>query len=81
MRNTAELYSAAADGWTSADDAAAVPTAGASDGAVITTLRRNVPQRIRVFVWLEGEDADSSLGGAVSASEIAVKIELAGDAG
>ena len=81
VRNTAELYGAAADGWTSADDAAAVPTAGASDGAVITTLRRNVPQRIRVFVWLEGEDADSSLGGAVSASEIAVKIELAGDAG
>ena len=52
--------------------------AGAADHAVITTLRRNVPQRIRVFVWLEGQDGDCAAAGAVEASQIALRLEFAG---
>lgn len=33
-------------------------TAGATDDVYIVKLDRNIPQRIRMFVWLEGQDAD-----------------------
>ena len=33
-------------------------TAGATDDVYIVRLERDIPQRIRMFVWLEGQDAD-----------------------
>lgn len=53
-------------------------TAGASEDAVIVTLHKNVPQRIRVFLWLEGQDPDCRAMGQIAASDLALKIELAG---
>ena len=54
-------------------------TAGASDGAVITRLERNVPQRIRMYIWLEGQDGDCrSDTQAVKGAAISLKLELAG---
>ena len=50
--------------------------AGANESNSIVTLERNVPQRIRVFIWLEGQDADCVSGASVSG--FAVRIELAG---
>lgn len=50
--------------------------AGATDDAYIVDLERNVPQRIRMFLWLEGQDADCT--NDVKNSTIAVSIELAG---
>lgn len=53
-------------------------TAGAADDAVIVTLHKNVPQRIRVFLWLEGQDADCQATGLVTPADLALKLELAG---
>lgn len=51
-------------------------TSGATNDVDIVYLERNVPQRIRMFVYLEGQDVD-----CVSSSEISnliVHMELAG---
>ena len=53
-------------------------TAGAAEDAVIVTLHKNVPQRIRVFLWLEGQDPDCRATGQIKAADLALKIELAG---
>lgn len=50
--------------------------AGATDDVYIVTLQRNVPQRIRMFIWLEGQDADWDPTRA--GSRFAVSIEFAG---
>lgn len=51
-------------------------TSGATDDVYIIKLERNVPQRIRMFVWLEGQDIDCS--DSVNSARFAVNIELAG---
>ena len=51
-------------------------TAGATDDVYIIELERNVPQRIRMFIWLEGQDIDCV--DSVSSARFAVSIELAG---
>lgn len=50
--------------------------AGATDDAYIVDLERNVPQRIRMFIWLEGQDVDCT--NDVKQSGVVVSIELAG---
>ena len=50
--------------------------AGATDDAYIVDLERNVPQRIRMFIWLEGQDVDCI--NDARESGIVVSIELAG---
>ena len=49
--------------------------AGATDDAIIIELERNVPQRIRMFIWLEGQDIDCIE--SICTSRFAVNIELA----
>ena len=49
---------------------------GATDDATIVRLERNVPQRIRVFIWLEGQDIDCT--GAAENLQFAVNLQLAG---
>lgn len=49
---------------------------GATDDVYIIKLERNVPQRIRMFIWLEGQDADCV--DEVNSARFAVNIELAG---
>ena len=48
---------------------------GATNDVCIIELERNIPQRIRMFIWLEGQDADCI--NSVDASRFAVNIELA----
>lgn len=50
--------------------------AGATSDVYIIELERNVPQRIRMFIWLEGQDIDCV--DSVNSSRFAVNIELAG---
>lgn len=50
--------------------------AGAADDAVIVSLKKNVPQRIRMFVWLEGQDVDCTNEAAVKT--LLLNLELAG---
>lgn len=53
-----------------------VPMAGATEDTHIVRLEKNVPQRIRMFIWLEGQDADCvNLNRVIN---IALSIELAG---
>lgn len=49
---------------------------GATDDVYIIKLERNIPQRIRMFIWLEGQDVDCV--DSVNSSRFAVNIELAG---
>ena len=78
VRRTESLY-AAADPLTGkvAQDALALrDTAGATDDVYIVTLHKNIPQRIRMFIWLEGQDADCE--NHMSGTNLAVNIEFAG---
>lgn len=52
-------------------------TGGATDDVYITELVKNTPQRIRMFIWLEGQDADCVASGA-GATYFALNLELAG---
>lgn len=77
IANTGNLYNiAGADKLANADELAAMLQAGATDDVYITELIRNVPQRIRMFIWLEGQDADCV--NAAANGGFAISIELAG---
>ncbi len=78
VRSAAALYEAAQDGTVPAEKAEKLAAAGAPDDAEIVTLQRNVPQRIRMFLWIEGQDGDCAAAGAVEASQIAMRLEFAG---
>lgn len=77
IQNTGKLYeNLGQDGTVSQDTLARMAKAGANESNSIVTLERNVPQRIRMFIWLEGQDADCISGASVSG--FAMRIELAG---
>ena len=77
IQNTGKLYeNLGQDGTVSQDTLARMAKAGANESNSIVTLERNVPQRIRMFIWLEGQDADCVSGASVSG--FAMRIELAG---
>ncbi len=73
IKNAAELGAATANGSVSADE---FEVSGATDDVVIAHLEKNVPQRIRMFVWIEGQDVDC-VSGAGNVT-FALNIELAG---
>ena len=76
-QSTEELYRAADNAGVVSQDALAFKnTATATDDVYITTLQKDVPQRIRMFIWLEGQDADCA--NHTLSSTFAVNIELAG---
>jgi hypothetical protein len=80
FQDTTSLYGAVS-AETGKADGSNLATAGATDGAVIASLTKNVPQRIRMFFWLEGQDVDcdsDSGNGYVDASNLILSIELAG---
>lgn len=52
------------------------PGATGDENIYIIKLERNVPQRIRMFIWLEGQDIDCV--DSVNSARFAVNIELAG---
>lgn len=58
------------------EELVSLDSAGATDDVYIIKLERNVPQRIRMFIWLEGQDVDCV--DSVRSSGFAVNIELAG---
>ncbi|MBR3960623.1 MAG: hypothetical protein IKK13_00225, partial [Clostridia bacterium] len=53
-----------------------ISSAGATDDVVIIELEKNVPQRIRMFVWTEGQDVDCS--NTKASGGILLNLELAG---
>lgn len=76
VRGTQNLYNAAVDGIVKEEYLAEGFTAGATDDVYIVKLEKDVPQRIRLFIWIEGEDVDC-VNSAI-ASAFAFRIELAG---
>lgn len=54
---------------------ASVPLAGATEDVFMIELEKNAPQRIRMFLWLEGQDADCTE--QIAGGSFAVNIELA----
>lgn len=51
-------------------------TAGATDDVVVIELEKNVPQRIRMFLWIEGQDADCA--NIKAGGGLLLNLELAG---
>ena len=51
-------------------------TAGATEDTHIVHLEKNIPQRIRMFIWLEGQDVDCVNVNQVL--DLALSIEFAG---
>lgn len=77
VKNTKNLYNALnSRGVADAEFLSRGYTANATDDVYIVQLEKNVPQRIRMFVWLEGQDADCV--NSAEASSFAFRIELAG---
>lgn len=77
LKNTQSLYNAVDSGGTADSSFLSEGyTATATDDVYIVKLEKNVPQRIRMFVWLEGQDADCV--NSAEASTFALRIELAG---
>ena len=74
VKNTHSLYAAAETG--AAGDVYWSNMAGATDDTCIVKLEKNIPQRIRLFIWIEGEDADCTKGEMLSS--FAMQLELAG---
>lgn len=80
--NTTELQAAAAaNGGRLSEEKmkTSMTYAGAAEDVVIATLERNKPQRIRMFIWLEGQDADCMNMSSVEASNFTLGIELSGE--
>lgn len=76
IKTTSSLYNAADGFGLAAQSLQTLTTAGATDDVYIVQLEQNVPQRIRLFIWLEGEDVDCV--NSASSSAFAFSIELAG---
>ena len=74
VKNATDLYKFGES--ITAEQMATLDTAGATSDVYIIELERYVPQRIRMFIWLEGQDVDCV--NTVAASKLALSIELAG---
>lgn len=77
LHSTQGLYTAAGEsGNPVAAELIDAMNAGATQDVSIVELTANVPQRIRMFIWLEGQDVDCTE--AVQNSELIIHLELAG---
>ncbi len=76
IQNTADFYESAVSGTVTANSDAFDAQSGATDDVCVAELEKNVPQRVRMFVWLEGQDADCV--GIDGDTLFALNIELAG---
>lgn len=76
VKSTTNLFRLESQGTVTDENVEAVGFAGATDDVYIVRLEKNTPQRIRMFVWLEGLDSDSV--NIAEASGFALNLELAG---
>lgn len=74
--STRELYYAGDGSVITQENMAQVKEATTTRNAIIVNLERNVPQRVRMYVWLEGQDVDCVREAALE--NFAIGIELAG---
>ena len=76
IANTSALYDRMIAGTVSQDALSTVEHSGATVDNCVAHLEKNVPQRIRMFVWIEGQDVDCVSG--EGETSFALGIELAG---
>ena len=76
FQNTKMLYYSGNGVVTAPENMGYLEMTNATEKAVIVTLERNIPQRVRMFVWLEGQDVDCAREAAMESFTIG--IELAG---
>lgn len=77
VASTNDLYTmAGSSGIVDAGDLLRIDQAGATGDVYLTELTGGVPQKIRLFIWLEGQDVDC-INSAVAGS-FAISLELAG---
>lgn len=74
--STRELYYSGDGSITTQENMMYVDEASTTGNAIIVSLERNVPQRVRMYVWLEGQDVDCVREAALE--YFAIGIELAG---
>ena len=77
FKRTDALYASATDG-TVKGEAINVAKAGATDDVMITTLKKDTPQRVRMYVWLEGQDIDCINSSSVDSSGFCLNLEFSG---
>jgi hypothetical protein len=76
VTNTEDLYSYYASGdVVNKEEMGSLKLSGATESTAIVRLEKNVPQRIRMFVWIEGQDVDCTGAETV---DFAISVELAG---
>ena len=77
FKRTDALYASATDGIVKAESIN-VAKAGATDDVMITTLKKDTPQRIRMYLWLEGQDVDCINSSSVDSSGFCLNLEFSG---
>jgi len=63
------------DGEATELELASLEASGATEDVYITKLEKNVPQRIRMYVWIEGQDIDCI--DSTQVGRLAISLELA----
>ncbi len=77
VQKTNSLYGMAADdNKVDAEELAGLNISGAAEDTYIVKLEKDVPQKIRMFVWVEGQDVDYTT--FATTLDFAISIELAG---
>lgn len=79
FNSTWDLYDHADDGVVDKESLTLIPQNNVVLESNIVVLEKNVPQRIRMFVWLEGQDVDCNK--EASGQTVALRLELAGSSG
>jgi hypothetical protein len=76
VTRTQELYETCENGSANASQLAGLKTSGATEDVYIVKLQKNIPQRIRMYIWIEGQDADCAQ--LTETGRFALSLELAG---
>lgn len=76
VKSTELLYQTATAGVVDGETLSTLMRSGATEDTYITKLEKNVPQRVRMFVWLEGQDVDCA--SSAFADSLVLGLELAG---
>ncbi len=76
VTSTKELYENCENGQADEAQLESLRTSGATEDVYIVKLEKNIPQRIRMFVWIEGQDVDCNQ--MTELGRFALSLELAG---
>ena len=79
FENTYDLYMASHMDYATANEVSVMRQTNAINTSEMAVLKKNTPQRIRMFVWIEGQDVDCNSSAANQS--IAIRLELAGSTG